>query len=91
MSSDLETIKTGFEINLSSIITSLILGAIIFSAAYLFNNKSETAILSTQIATLQATITELRNDVKTIQANSIRRDEYDDLKRRVQVLETKYR
>lgn len=89
MADEIEKIKNGFEVNFSSIITSLILGAIIFSAAYLFNNKSETAILSTQIATLQATITELRNDVKTIQANSIRRDEFDELKRRVYALEAR--
>jgi peptidoglycan hydrolase CwlO-like protein len=89
MSDDIQNIRQGFEINFSSILTSLILGAIIFSAAYLFNNKSEVAILSTQIATLQSTITELRNDVKTIQANSIRRDEFDDLKKRVQLLEHK--
>jgi len=89
MSDDIQNLRQGFEINFSSILTSLILGAIIFSAAYLFNNKSEVAILSTQIATLQTTITELRNDVKVIQANGIRREEFDDLKRRVQLLEHK--
>jgi Tfp pilus assembly protein PilN len=89
MSDDIQEIKRGFEVNFSSIMTSLILGAIIFSAAYLFNNKSETAILSTQIAILQTTIAELRNDVKTIQANSIRRDEFDELKRRVYALEAR--
>lgn len=89
MSDDLKNIKTGFEINFSSILTSLLLGAIIFSAAYLFNNKSETAILSTQITTLQSTITELRADIKVIQANSIRREEFDDLKRRVGAIEAR--
>lgn len=89
MSDDLEKIKTGFEINFSSILTSLILGAIIFSAAYLFNNKSEVAILSTQITALQITITELRNDMKVLQNNGVRRDEFDRLTIRVEKLENK--
>lgn len=89
MSDDIQNIRQGFEINFSSILTSLILGAIIFSAAYLFNNKSEVAILSTQIATLQTTITELRNDVKVIQLNSIRREEFDRLENRVTKIENK--
>lgn len=89
MSDDIQNIKQGFEINFSSILTSLILGAIIFSAAYLFNNKSEVAILSTQIATLQTTISELRNDVKVIQLNSIRREEFDRLENRVTKIENK--
>lgn len=89
MSDDLQEIKRGFEINFSSILTSLILGAIIFSAAYLFNNKSEVAILSTQISTLQLTITELRNDMKVLQNNGVRREEYNELKARVERLENK--
>lgn len=89
MSDDLQEIKRGFEINFSSILTSLILGAIIFSAAYLFNNKSEVAILSTQITALQITITELRNDMKVLQNNGVRRDEFDRLTTRVEKLENK--
>ena len=77
------------ERHVQTILISVVTGAIVFSASYFFNDKSEKAVLTTQMAALNQQVSELRGEVRAMQANFATKDNLIDHEARIRALERK--
>jgi len=75
------------EKHIQTILVSLITGAIVFASSYVFNDKSDKAVLASQLQSISTQVAELRSEVRGIQANFATKDSYTDHENRIRALE----
>lgn len=77
------------ERHLQTILISIITGAIVFSASYFFNDKSDKAVLSAQLSALTSQVNEMRSELRSMQAVYGTKDVDADHEARLRILERK--
>ena len=75
--------------HIHTILISLTTAAIVFAATYFFDDKSEKAVLTSQLTTISTQVAELRSDVRGIQSNFATKDGHMDHENRLRILERK--
>lgn len=75
------------ERHLQTVLISIITGAIVFAANYIYNDNKQKGVQQTQLEVLTTQVIELRADVRAFQSNFVRREEYNELKERIRELE----
>lgn len=81
--------KSPLEKHITTIFVAIVCSVISFSATYLFNDKSEKAVLSSQLSTIHTQVTELRAEIKTMRADFATKDVVHDHENRIRSLERK--
>lgn len=84
-----ESKGSNIERHLQTILISIITGAIFFSASYFFNDKSDKAVLSTQLAALTSQVVDMRAELRSMQAVYGTKDVDADHEARLRILERK--
>lgn len=79
--------SVNMERHLQTVLISIITGAIVFAANYIYNDNKLKGVQQTQLEVLTTQVIELRADVRAMQNGFVRRDELDELKDRVKDLE----
>ena len=83
--------STKFEMHvqtiLISIITVVITGALMFSANYFYTDNQSKAVQKTQLEMLTGQVIEMRADLRSLQTNYVKREEYKELELRMRDME----
>ena len=79
--------KTAVERHAQTILVALITAGIVFVATRTIQGGEDATELKTQVSYLSLQITELRADVKSMQAGYVRADQFVDLSTRVRAIE----
>lgn len=77
------------EKHIQTILVSLITGAIVFASSYVFNDKSDKAVLASQLQTISAQVAELRSEVRASSVSFATKDSHIDHENRIRTLERK--
>jgi len=75
------------ERHVQTILVSLLTGAVMFAASYLFSDTSSKATSKVQLEVLTAQVVQLRVDIKALETSYVRRDDFAAQDARVRVLE----
>ncbi len=78
---------SNLERHFTTFLVTIITGAILFSANYLFTDNRDKALSSSKLETLTNQVIELRADIKAMQSNYIRREEFQRQEERIRELE----
>lgn len=73
--------------HVQTILISIITGAIVFAAQYVYKDSSEKAIANTQLQVLTNQVIEMRADLRTLQSSYARKDELKELELRLRAIE----
>ena len=79
--------KPSFERHVQTVLIALTTAGIAFTASYIYDANRSNAIQQAQLASLTGVINELRGDVKALQGNWVRREEFDRLESRIRGVE----
>ena len=60
-----------------------------FSASYFYNDNRGKAVQQTQLEVLTAQVIEMRADLRALQFNYVKRDEFKELEQRMRALEVR--
>lgn len=77
------------ERHVQTILISIITGAILFVANYVFNDSKEKAVQGTQLEVLTRQVIEMRADIRSLQTDYASRTEVRALDERVRKLENR--
>lgn len=82
-----DEVKPGLERHVQTVLIALTTAGIAFTASYIYDANRSNAIQQAQLASLTGVINELRSDVKALQGNWVRREEFDRLESRIRNVE----
>jgi hypothetical protein len=68
--------KTGLERHIQSIILTIATGTIFFCATFVYNTKSEVAVIQVQIQQVTTQLIEIRSDLKAMQSLYVTKDDF---------------
>ena len=77
------------EKHIQTILISLITGGIVFAFSYLFSDKSDKAVLTTQLQAISVQVAELRTEVRGNQSSFATKENLIDHEARLRILERK--
>lgn len=86
-SEDVEPRNTTIERHIQSILLVITTASLMFAANYFYNDNRQKAVAQTQLEVLTAQVIEMRADLRAMQNNYVRRDEYRELEQRLRDLE----
>ena len=75
------------ERHIQTILISVIVGAIMFAANYIYNDHKEKGVVVGQLEALTNQVAEMRGDLRSLQFNYVKREELKELEIRVRELE----
>lgn len=81
--------SANIERHLQTVLISIITGAIVFAANYVYNDNRQKAVAQTQLEVLTVQVIEMRADLRAMQSSYVRRDEIKELEARVRALEVR--
>ena len=79
--------SANLERHFQTILITIITGAVMFAAQYVYNDDRSKAVQQTQLEVLTTQVIEMRADIKAMQANYVRREEFKELDIRLRALE----
>lgn len=79
--------SANLERHIQTILISAITGALMFAANYIYSDNRSKAVAQTQLEVLTGQVIEMRADLRALQTNYVKREEYKDLEARVRALE----
>lgn len=79
--------SANMERHIQTILISVITGALMFAANYFYNDNRSKAVQQTQLEVLTAQVIEMRADLRSLQTNYVKRDEFKDIEMRLRDLE----
>lgn len=87
MTSEVPDRRASIERHLQSIMLAVVTAAIFFAAKYIYDDNRAKALAQLQLELLTTQVIELRTEVRALQGNYIRRDDFRELEQRVRQLE----
>jgi hypothetical protein len=78
-----------WERHLQTVMIALITGSIFFAANYFYNDNQSKGVVKLQLDTLTNQVIELRADIKALQFNYVKREEFRELEERVRRIENR--
>lgn len=79
--------SANMERHIQTIMISVITGALLFAANYFYEGNRSRAVQQTQLEVLTTQVIEMRADLRAMQTNYVRRDEFKELEGRIRDLE----
>lgn len=79
--------SVNLERHFQTILITIITGAVMFAAQYVYNDNRSKAVQQTQLEVLTTQVIEMRADIKAMQSNYVRREEFKELDIRLRALE----
>jgi uncharacterized membrane protein (DUF106 family) len=71
------------ERHLQTVLISIITGSILFAANYFYTDNRTKAVSQTQLEVLTAQVIEMRADLRALQTNYVKREEFRDFEQRI--------
>lgn len=76
-----------FEQHVQTVMISIVTGAIVFAAQYVYSDSREKAVLQTQLEVLTAQVIEMRSDLRALQSAYATKTDVKELELRIRQLE----
>jgi Tfp pilus assembly protein PilN len=79
--------SANMERHIQTILISVITGALMFAANYFYSDNKSNAVQQTQLQVLTTQVIEMRADLRAMQNNYVKSDDFKDLESRVRAIE----